>query len=102
ETFKYALKLPQNTLRIDANPAIEGRSYASELFICGDAALALEGLADRLEGRLHTDPQFLAELKAVREQSRSQLVADLGPYSAMVEQLQASTGRNFSWVRDVT
>ena len=102
ETFKYALKLPQNTLRIDANPAIEGRSYASELFICGDAALALEGLADRLEGRLHTDPNFLAELKAVREQSRGQLLADLGPYSAMVEQLQASTGRNFSWVRDVT
>ena len=102
ETFKYALKLPRNTLRIDANPAIEGRSYNSELFICGDAALALEGLADRLEGRLQIDPTFLAELKAVREKSRTQLIADLGPYSAMVEQLQAITGRNFSWVRDVT
>ena len=102
ETFKYALKLPRNTLRIDANPAIEGRSYNSELFICGDAALALDGLADRLQGRLHIDPTFLADLKAVREQSRTQLLADLGPYSAMVEQLQGMTGRNFSWVRDVT
>ena len=102
ETFKYALKLPRNTLRIDANPAIEGRSYNSELFICGDAALALDGLADRLQGRLHIDPTFLADLKAVREQSRAQLLADLGPYSAMVEQLQGMTGRNFSWVRDVT
>lgn len=102
ETFKYSLKLPRNTLRIDANPAIEGRSYASELFVCGDAALALEGLAERLEGRLRGDPQFLAELKAVRASSRQQLIADLGPYSAMVEQLQAGTGRDFTWVRDVT
>ncbi|NBA94469.1 thiamine pyrophosphate-binding protein [Pseudomonas sp. R5(2019)] len=102
ETFKYALKLPRTTLRIDANPAIEGRSYSSDLFICGDSALALDGLADRLEGRLQTDPNFLSELKAVRAESHAQLIADLGPYSAMVEQLQASTGRNFSWVRDVT
>jgi len=102
ETFKYALKLPRTTLRIDVNPAIEGRSYPSDLFICGDAALALEGLADRLQGRLNIDPNFLAELKAVREQARKQLVADLGPYAALVEQLQAQTGRNFTWVRDVT
>ncbi|MDE1168814.1 MAG: thiamine pyrophosphate-binding protein [Pseudomonas sp.] len=102
ETFKYALKLPQTTLRIDANPAIEGRSYSSDLFVCGDTALALDGLADRLAGRLNIDPMFHVELNAVRAKSREQLTADLGPYSALVEQLQAVTGRNFSWVRDVT
>lgn len=102
ETFKYALKLPENTLRIDANPAIEGRSYSSDLFVCGDAALTLDALADRLEGRLQTDPQFLTELKDVRAKARAALVADLGPYAAMVEQLQGLTGRNFTWVRDVT
>jgi len=102
ETFKYALKLPHTTLRIDANPAIEGRSYSSDLFVCGDTALALDGLADRLGGRLNIDPMFHVELKAVRAHSRAQLTADLGPYSALVEQLQAVTGRNFSWVRDVT
>ncbi|MGA3682820.1 thiamine pyrophosphate-binding protein [Pseudomonas graminis] len=102
ETFKYALKLPQNTLRIDANPAIEGRSYSSDLFVCGDAQLTLDGLADRLEGRLQIDPQFHTELKEVRAKSRAALVADLGPYAALVEQLQGTTGRNFSWVRDVT
>lgn len=102
ETFKYALKLPENTLRIDANPAIEGRSYSSDLFVCGDAALTLDALADRLEGRLQTDPQFLVELKDVRNKARAALIADLGPYAAMVEQLQGQTGRNFTWVRDVT
>jgi acetolactate synthase-1/2/3 large subunit len=102
ETFKYALKLPENTLRIDANPAIEGRSYSSDLFVCGDAALTLNALADRLEDRLQTDPQFFTQLQEVRNKSRAALLADLGPYAAMVEQLQAATGRNFSWVRDVT
>jgi len=102
ETFKYALKLPQTTLRIDANPAIEGRSYCSDLFVCGDTALALDGLADRLSGRLNLDPMFHVELFAVRAKARAQLNSDLGPYTALVEQLQAVTGRNFSWVRDVT
>lgn len=102
ETFKYALKLPQTTLRIDANPAIEGRSYSSDQFVCGDTALTLDGLADRLEGRLNLDPMFHVELSAVRSKSRAQLNSDLGPYTALVEQLQAVTGRNFSWVRDVT
>ena len=30
-------------------PLAEGRCYATDAFVCGDAALALEGLADRLE-----------------------------------------------------
>ncbi|WP_296254267.1 MULTISPECIES: thiamine pyrophosphate-binding protein [unclassified Pseudomonas] len=102
ETFKYTLKLPARTMRIDANPAIEGRSYSSDLFVCGDSALALDGLADRLAGRLQANRQFLAELKEVRAKARAALVADLGPYSVMVQQLQNLTGRNFSWVRDVT
>ena len=102
ETFKYTLKLPGNLLRIDANPAIEGRSYASEAFVCGDSQLALNGLADRLQGRLQPEPGFIEQLKDVRALCRSQLMKDLGPYSAMVEQLQDLTGRDFTWVRDVT
>ncbi|MBD1551604.1 thiamine pyrophosphate-binding protein [Pseudomonas typographi] len=102
ETFKYALKLPANTLRIDANPAIEGRSYPSQAFVCGDAALALDGLADRLQGRLAPEPGFLPALREVRAQARKKLLAELGPYAAMVEQLQGLTGRDFTWVRDVT
>lgn len=102
ETFKYALKLPEMTYRIDVNPAIEGRCYSSELFICGDAALALDGLADRLQSRLQVEPGFQAELRTVRAQLRQQLMSELGPYAAMVDQLQSCTGRDFTWVRDVT
>ena len=102
ETFKYTLKLPGNVLRIDANPAIEGRSYASEAFVCGDSQLALNGLADRLQGRLQPEPGFIEQLQEVRALCRTQLMKDLGPYSAMVDQLQELTGRDFTWVRDVT
>jgi acetolactate synthase-1/2/3 large subunit len=51
ETLKYELKLPRPLLRIDVDAAAEGRCYASDGFVCGDSALALNGLADRLEKR---------------------------------------------------
>ena len=102
ETLKYALKLPRPLLRIDADPAAEGRCYASDYFVCGDSALALAGLADRLEGRMQVDPAFIAELQATRQAAEKILLDDLGPYTELVSRLQAVAGRDFNWVRDVT
>jgi acetolactate synthase I/II/III large subunit len=102
ETLKYKLKLPKPLYRIDADPAAEGRCYASEQFVVGDAALALDALADRLEGRMQVDPQFAADLQAARRTAEAQLVDGLGPYAELVRQLQRAAGRNFNWVRDVT
>jgi acetolactate synthase-1/2/3 large subunit len=102
ETLKYELKLPRPLLRVDADPAAEGRCYASDHFVSGDAALVLDGLADRLEGRLAIDPAFHADLAAARRAAEHALVEGLGPYAALVSQLQQAAGRNFNWVRDVT
>ena len=102
ETLKYALKLPRPLLRIDADPAAEGRCYASDYFVCGDSALALAGLADRLEGRMQVDPAFIGDLQAARQAAEKILLDDLGPYTELVSRLQAVTGRDFNWVRDVT
>lgn len=102
ETLKYELKLPRALYRIDADPAAEGRCYKSDYFVCGDAALALEGLADRLEGKLAVDPSFIGDLQQARDSAVAGLVDGLGPYAALVEQLQAAAGRRFNWVRDVT
>lgn len=103
ETLKYELKLPRPLYRIDADAAAEGRCYASEAFVCGDAALALEGLADRLEAaRYKADPQLLVDLRAAHEQAVATLRDGLGPYAELVRQLQSVAGRNFNWVRDVT
>lgn len=103
ETLKYELKLPRPLYRIDVDAAAEGRCYASEAFVCGDSALALEGLADRLEAaRYKADPQLLVDLRAAHDQAVAGLRDGLGPYAELVRQLQSAAGRNFNWVRDVT
>lgn len=101
ETLKYELTLPRPLYRIDTDPAAEGRCYASDHFVCGDSALALAGLADRLTA-LEIDPGFMSDLKKARDAAVDDLVDGLGPYSALVEQLQKAAGREFNWVRDVT
>lgn len=103
ETLKYELKLPRPLYRIDADAAAEGRCYATDAFVCGDSALALEGLADRLEAiRYKADPKLLSDLRAAHDQVVATLRDGLGPYAELVRQLQAVAGRNFNWVRDVT
>jgi len=102
ETLKYELKLPRPLHRVDADPSAEGRCYQSDSFVCGDAALVLEGLADRLAGRMQVDPTFIDDLQQARDTAAAGLVDGLGPYSALVRQLQEAAGRHFNWVRDVT
>jgi len=102
ETLKYELALPQPLYRIDADPSAEGRCYASDLFVCGDAAVTLHALADRLESRLSVDPQFGDDLARVRRTAEAALLEGLGPYAGLVNALQQRVGRDFHWVRDVT
>lgn len=103
ETLKYELKLPRPLYRIDADAAAEGRCYATDAFVCGDAALALEGLADRLEAlQYKADPALLADLRAAHDQAVATLRDGLGPYAELVRQIQSVAGRSFNWVRDVT
>jgi len=102
ETLKYLLKLPQPLFRIDADPQANGRCYPSTLFVCADAKLALEALADQLEGRLRVDPAFKTDLRAAHEQAVAALRDGLGPYDALVDAVQAHAGKRFNWVRDVT
>ena len=103
ETLKYELKLPRPLLRVDADPAAEGRCYATDAFVCGDSALALQGLAERLEARgWRADAALLADLKAVHQQVVATLHDGLGPYATLVNELQKIAGRQFNWVRDVT
>jgi acetolactate synthase-1/2/3 large subunit len=79
-----------------------GRCYRSAQFVCGDAALTLNALADRLEGRMKVDPSFAADLRAAHAQAVAALRDGLGPYAALVDAVQAEAGQQFNWVRDVT
>jgi acetolactate synthase-1/2/3 large subunit len=107
ETLKYQLKLPQALYRIDADATANGRCYTSRLFVCGDAALSLNALADLLEkqqlqGRVKIDPAFAGDLRRAHEQAVAALRDGLGPYAALVDAIQAEAGTQFNWVRDVT
>ena len=102
ETLKYALKLPPALYRIDADPTANGRCYTSRQFVCADAALALEALADRLEGRMRVEASFAADLRRAHDAAVGALRDGLGPYAALVDAVQREAGRHFTWVRDVT
>jgi len=102
ETLKYRLGLPRPHYRIDADALAEGRSYDCDLFLRADAAMALAGLADRLENRLAPDPLFADDVARTRREAERRLRKGLGPYSELVDAIQDAVPRDFVWVRDVT
>ncbi len=103
ETLKWKLGLPDNRRRVDCDPSMDGRGYASAHFVRGDAVAALGGLADRLTGRLRIDPAFAADLAAARQAAEAGLRANLGDcWSAVLEAVKAYFPAGSPWVRDIT
>lgn len=102
ETLTYTLKLPKPLFQIDADPRADGRAYLVDGFICADAALALEGLADRLKGRFKPDPKFTADIKSAREKAERGMREALGPYNEVMDAVLETVPRDFVWVRDIT
>ncbi len=102
ETQNNKMRLPR-LAQIDADPLQAGRNYPVELFIAGDARLALEGLAARLPQTLATDPCFLAQVGAARAEAEAALRRALGPYTPLADALSRRVERGgHPWVRDVT
>jgi acetolactate synthase I/II/III large subunit len=102
ETLDASLKLPQSKVQIDLDPTAEGRTYATEAFVCGDAQLALQGLLERIEGRMRIDAAFAAQFRKLKQEARAAFKETLGPYSSFADQLRSVTPRDAVWVRDIT
>lgn len=103
ETKTYTLKLPTNLYRVDADPAAKGRAYAEREFIHADAALVLEGLAARLEGKpLALDPTFAAAIAETRRAADAGLRQQAGAYAALIDALERAMPEDALWVRDIT
>lgn len=102
ETRDNKMALPP-LVQIDVTPLQAGRNYPVELFIAGDARLALEGLLERLPQRLDTDADFLAAIAPARSRAEATLREGLGPYASLADLLRRRVldGRH-PWVRDVT
>jgi acetolactate synthase-1/2/3 large subunit len=103
ETRNNAMRLPRTLAQIDAEPTQAGRNYPVELFIEGDASLALEGLLARLPRRLEVDKAFLDAIGPARARGETSLRKQLGPYAIVADTLREKVlaGRH-PWVRDVT
>jgi acetolactate synthase-1/2/3 large subunit len=102
ETLDASLKLPQSKVQIDIDPMAQGRTYATEAFVCGDAQLALQGLLERIKDHIRIDSAFPAHFSKLKQHARATFKETLGPYSSFAEQLRAVTPRDAVWVRDIT
>lgn len=102
ETRDFGLRLPKRRFQIDVDPVAEGRTYPCESFICGDAALTLSGLADRLAGRFVPDPAFAGDLAAARAKATQAYRRSLGVYAEFADLMRAALPRRSVWVRDIT
>ncbi|HEY0418320.1 MAG TPA: thiamine pyrophosphate-binding protein, partial [Acetobacteraceae bacterium] len=102
ETGEFAAKLPENLIQVDVDAEANGRTYPSRLFVHGDSALVLQGLAERLHGRIAPDPGFAADFTAARSRAKEVFRASLGPYSSFPAQLREVMPKDALWVRDIT
>ncbi|RAI57484.1 thiamine pyrophosphate-binding protein [Roseicella frigidaeris] len=102
ETMEFALPLPQPLVQVDVDPRANGRTYPSAGFVCGDAGLAMAGLARRLRGRLQVDPGFADDFAAMKRRATAAYRETLGPYAAFPAALREVMPRDALWVRDVT
>jgi acetolactate synthase-1/2/3 large subunit len=102
ETGDFNVRLPENIVQIDSDPAANGRTYRSGYFVCGDAKATLEGLAARLEGRLKPQPGYQDEFRALKRAAQAAFIGTLGVYGSFAEQLRKVMPRDAIWVRDVT
>ncbi len=102
ETLDGTLRLPRTLVQVDVDPRANGRTYASRLFACGDAAAVLAGLRRRLEGRIDVEPGFGEDIAHARRLASAAYRASLGPYASFSAQLRQAMPRNALWVRDAT
>lgn len=102
ETWTYDIRFPENLIVVDCDPEADGRAYPNRSFIWADSKQILERLADKLEGKLNIDPALADDVATTRLKSVEALKDGLGPYTRMVDELQALMTENTVWVRDVT
>lgn len=102
ELSDFSIKIPSNVIQVDSDPSANGRTHESSYFVCGDAKATLEGLVERIEGRLKVEAGYTAEFTELKKASHKEFLGTLGVYASFSEQLRKVLPRDAIWVRDVT
>lgn len=101
ETLTYGARLPA-LVRIDVDPLADGRGYAGDDFVQGDAALVLDALADALEGGYRPAEGWREAVAAARGAAEADLLHRMGPYAGLRDVIAAAMPADALWVRDIT
>ena len=96
------MKLPENIVQIDVDPMANGRNYTNSYFVCADAQLTLEGLLERIDGRMQIAPGYQDEFRALKTKALAEYLAQFGPYATFMDQLRAAMPKDAIWARDIT
>jgi acetolactate synthase-1/2/3 large subunit len=102
ETNDFNVKIPDNIIQIDTDPLANGRTYASQYFVAGDARATLDALVEKISGRLSIAAGYPGEFEALKKASQAAFADTLGVYGSFSSQLRKVMPRDSVWVRDVT
>ena len=102
ETREFDLHLPSPRIQIDIDPAANGRTYDTDLFLCADAKIGLAGLADKLEGNIQVEAGFPKEIETLKNDVIKEYKSYLGPYGTFSDRLRKVLPQDGIWVRDIT
>lgn len=96
------LRLPTRRIQIDADARANGRTYACGLFIHADTNATLTALADRLEARWGTAPDYADEVAHLKQEAIEAYRATLGLYAPLPKIVRDAMPRDALWVRDIS
>jgi acetolactate synthase I/II/III large subunit len=102
ETNDFQVQLPANLIQIDTDPRANGRTYANQYFVCGDAKATLEGLVSRIEGKLKVAAGYPEEFAELKRNAQRVFIDTLGAYGTFSAQLRKVMPTDAIWARDVT
>lgn len=102
ETHTYAVKLPDNRLRIDIDPAADGRGYPAARFIHADAPGLLDAVAERIDALDQVSSDWAGAIAEAQAANGAKLRADMGAYAPLLDAVETSLPAGALWVRDIT
>jgi acetolactate synthase-1/2/3 large subunit len=89
-------------VQIDIDPLAQGRTYASEFFLCADAGATLDRLADAIKGKIKVDKGLAGDIAALKERTTENYRRAQAPYDGFPAILRKAMPKDAIWVRDVT
>ncbi|NYT63746.1 thiamine pyrophosphate-binding protein [Alcaligenaceae bacterium] len=102
ETVDQSVKLPTRRVQIDIDPAAEGRTYSTDLFVQGDCEAVLKALLAEVGQHIQVDDDFRTAFPEMKQRARMNYKRTLGPYADFAEELRAVAPKDSLWIRDIT